>query len=198
MASHVEWLFSGTLDDLKERVDSNNTYQVLMTSGLLRKLLLDDKISLLNQVNRARKIPIAFSFVPQVPPDPSEAYLWGAMDGLDGLGDPKHPALKEHGLSAFLQHPVLQSGIERFTVAEVIRHGAHIMGGVHAGVPKGRDLVLEAMAHLGVDGAPALVRSLQSIGRITHRALLPLRQDIVRTDRQERVRARRQALSRKR
>jgi hypothetical protein len=186
VASYEEWLFAGTLDDLEEKLASKNAYQALMTAGLLRKLLLDDRICLLEQVNRKLREQIEFAFVPQSPP--SDAAIWGAMDGFDGLDLANRNGMVKAPLKKFLSQPILRVGQDVFEVRDIIYQLAHVMGGVHVGRPANRkQAILKRLSILQVGGAPVLVRSVLSVGRITHRAMLPLRRRIVANDHAETV-----------
>jgi hypothetical protein len=197
VATYEEWLFAGTLDDLKSKLDSRNTYQALMTSGLLRKLLLDERINLLEQVNARLRVKVEFSLVPQSPP--GDVSLWGAMDGLDGLDLVNPSGLVSVPLRKFLSQPILKMGPDLYDVSDVIYHLAHNMGGVHAGRPQGaRQAALKRLEALQVGGAPVLVRSVLAVGRITHRALLPLRNRIVANDLEFRVKRVHDRVDRKR
>lgn len=183
LATYEEWLFSGTLDDLQEKLDSKNTYQTLMVSGLLRKLLLDGGTSLLHRVNAIHRLKVRFLINEVQPPAVHEGVtFWGAMDGFDPETSRPGRTSKEVSLDQFLAVPVLFASGETFTVHDVVLHLAHVMGGVHTAKPQGRDLVLWELVNLNVGGAPAVIRSVHALGRIAHRALTPVRQAIVAVD----------------
>lgn len=57
-----EALYIATLEDIKNRIDRNNKYDVIKASGLLRLLLLDG-MPLIHQINRKYRVTIRFSIV---------------------------------------------------------------------------------------------------------------------------------------
>ena len=184
MASFEEWLFSGTLDDITDKVASKNTYQTLMLSGLLRKLLLDGGNSLVHRVNAKHRLKIRFAITSVPLPNEPDLLFWGAMDGFSPETSRPGKAVVEVDLDGLLVQKILMHQGEAFTVAEVIRYLANVMGGVHSSRPEGRDLHLHGLATMGVGGAPVVVRSLVAVARVVHAGLVPLRRAVVAGDAQ--------------
>jgi hypothetical protein len=139
-------LFLHTLEHLEEdTAPGASEYKVLMSSGLLRKLLLDGAQSVVDQVNRPRQLPITFWI------NESGEYenmtlsdgpvFWALTDGLDpdtALVPGNSVAVKRDRFLA--RRMVVNRGIE-YSVADVIQTTANVSGGVHAGMGKKRAFV---------------------------------------------------------
>jgi hypothetical protein len=69
---------------------------------------------------------------------------------------------------------------ETSTIREVILHGAHIEGGVHAGSPKNdlEEALSRVNREFSVGGHPPLLRQLKSIGAVVLRGLQQIRQAV--------------------
>ena len=67
-------LFVETLEDLHRSIYTMDEYAVLRASHLIRQLLLDGGNSLVNQVNRTRRLKIEYLIALDPPPNiPSDA-----------------------------------------------------------------------------------------------------------------------------
>jgi hypothetical protein len=180
-------LFVRTLDDLAERTrPSADEYDVLLSAGLIRKLILDES-PLVDQVNRDRRVRIRYRISQ---PGPYEQMIvaegplyWSIQDGLDPETNLTASPVEEVTRDAFLARVVMYVGGKDITVRDTILHTANVVGAVHAGKPHpsreetGR--LLENMAaQLQIGGCRPDVRSLQAIGRVVVRALAPLRERI--------------------
>ncbi len=80
----TEKLFLRTLDDIENRLTQVDPYEILLISGLIRKLFLDD-FPLVDKINQKYKIKLAFEIaIPQanIENDP-DLYMWTVQDGLD-------------------------------------------------------------------------------------------------------------------
>src|SRR4051812_20566919 len=76
-------LFLATLDDLDASATAGRTsYDLLHVAALLRKLLLDGT-SLLDSVNRSRRVKVRFLTNQRQPPDDPPPTSWSIQDGLD-------------------------------------------------------------------------------------------------------------------
>lgn len=174
-------LFLETLQDLETRSAGGATeYEVLRSAVLLRELLLDES-PLLHQVNGERKTPIRFRVNVRDPiwkiagsPPPS---FWARQDGFDPYTALTGPQIADLDLPAFLSQVLIISRGAEFTVKDVIRQVAHVLGGVHAGsAQQAREHALaDVSASFRVGGLDPVIRSLAAVGRVVVRALQPLR-----------------------
>jgi hypothetical protein len=178
-------LFLHTLDDLEEHTAPGaSEYQVLMSSGRLRKLLLDGGQSLVDQVNRPRQSALEFSIN-----EPGEyenmilsdgPVFWALTDGLDPETALVIGSLVTVGRDRFLARRMVVNRGTEYSVADVIRTTANVIGGVHVGKAKDeRSRVLaEIDSQLQIGGVSAAVRALPPIARVTRRGLDPLRTQV--------------------
>ena len=156
----VEQLFVRTLADLGNRIVATDEYEVLMSAGLLRKLLMEG-ITLVDKVNSRYKLRIRY------PMNDVSAYeriiyedapvLWSLLEGID----PDCPIAQMPGMRApihatreqLLARRVMRTCGTWITVRDLIDQLAHIDGAVHSHEPKSeRELILQAAAqffHLG-------------------------------------------------
>jgi hypothetical protein len=177
-------LFIETLRDLEARVQPGvGEYEILMSSLLLRKLLLDGE-PLMDAVNRDRRVRVTFLTNMREPiwsrVGGSKPEFWSIEDGLDpdtALAGSEPQELKR---DAFLAHRVMVvNGID-ISVHDLIDQAAHITGAVHALVPTTdkQRILAEVSARLRVAGYGAAIRPLQAVGRIVLRGANPLREAI--------------------
>lgn len=109
----VQYLFDSTIEELERKNGINDEYNLLMTSSLLRKLLIDGDNSLVCQIDKKGKKlrfkvnitePMHISIPSIFTPEDLKTYYWFAMDGLDPETSPPHLiSIKEVTLDEFLQ-----------------------------------------------------------------------------------------------
>lgn len=176
-------LFLSTLDDLENRTESQDPYEILGISALVRKLLLDS-YPLVDQVNREYRLKIRFSIVyttgqlDQLEEMGLTPILWVVPDGLDMAppGFPRQAMTRQR----FLNTVILAVRGERYSIRDIVLFEANVMGGVHAGRPKNEreEVVNRINQVLTVHGYRASLQLLTSIGRVVLQALRPLRRAV--------------------
>jgi|tagenome__1003787_1003787.scaffolds.fasta_scaffold20362252_1 hypothetical protein len=155
-------------------------------AGLVRKLLLDES-RLVDQVNRSRRLKIRFliddappmwEVLPEIRPT-----FWSIQDGLDPYTSVTAPLPRDVTRDEFLRKVVMLVGTREITVRDVVSHVAHVGGDVHLGEPQdeSQQALKATEGVFSIGGYPPDVRSLQAIGRIVLRALLPLRAEVSRS-----------------
>ncbi len=79
-----EELFLRTLEDFAQRIASEDAYEVLGASALIRKLLIDSS-PLVDQVNQKYRLKIEFEVMPQrsLPPSVPIPDFSSVQDGLN-------------------------------------------------------------------------------------------------------------------
>ena len=176
--SHVESLFLSTLRDLAARIVDQEEYNVLGSSALIRKLLIDD-FPLVDQVNQQYRLKLVFEISesnPSIPGVP-EPTFWSVQDGLDPEtsrpGKPRKAVNRDQLLATVL---TLVDG-KSYSLREIVLFEANIVGGVHAGSPREeKEKVLQAInSTLAIGGYRASLRQLQAVGRVVLRGVEPLR-----------------------
>ena len=176
-----ELLFLKTLDDLRNRIRSNDPYEILGASAIIRKLFLDDQ-PLVDQVNRQYKLKFDFNVCLPAPNPPGlpEPVVFSIQDGLDPDTSLPGKPISHLKRDQFLKIVVLVINKKKYTIKDVILFEANIMGGVHAGSPKTeKEKVLKLLNdQLSIGGYASSLRQLQAIGRVIIKALTPLQEHI--------------------
>jgi hypothetical protein len=136
-----EILFVRTLDDLHRSINSNDEYEVLRASALIRQLFLDGSNSLVDRVNRKfrHKLKVRhkleFEVVEQTPPNiPGLSFnIWAVVDGIDPRAmPPRFLRVKKRRDDFFGMIVAIIEGHE-YSIRELVQFVANVMGGVHAG-----------------------------------------------------------------
>jgi hypothetical protein len=123
-----EQFFLKTVGELRSRFNSRDEHAWTRASALLRQLLLDHP-TLLAQANRRHRLKIRF-------PVPSLSALNPNGFALRGFGSSGPPGeLVQASLKHFLGCHCLAVNGEVFSVCDVIKITAHVLGGVHRGMP---------------------------------------------------------------
>jgi hypothetical protein len=175
---HADSLFLNTLHDLESRIADTDEYNVLGSSALIRKLLIDNS-PLVDQVNRQYQLKLVFEISESSPsilgvPGPT---VWSVQDGLDPEtsrpGKPRKVVNRDQLLATVL---AVVNG-KSYTLREIVLFETNIMGGVHAGSPREeKERILNALnSAFAIGGHRASLRQLQAIGRVVLKGLGPLR-----------------------
>lgn len=165
-------LFVRTVDELRSRSQSNDSYEVLRSSGLLRQLLMDDN-PLVHQVNRIYRIRLDFVMSDfSVPSEDPSLTFWSVTDGLD----PSTAAPFRRGrtvtktLDKFLATVVNRYNGTNFTIHDIIAFDANVMGGINAGAPRNdNEKVLAQLNSIYIGGIQASLQQLRAIARVVIR-----------------------------
>jgi len=181
---HATALFMATLADIETRLTLKDPYEVLIISALLRKLLIDEH-PLLNQVNSSYRIRVSFEILP-----PNDALVQSAdfyilADGLDPETANRPAKSATLSRDQFLKAIVLARAGKRYTIRDLIKFEANIMGGVHAGSPRTeKEKALKEINSIYeiMDTRGSLVQ-LKAIARVVLKAVKPLRDRIIEEDR---------------
>jgi len=175
-------LFINTMNDLKSRSNSHNEYEILMISGLLRKLLMDSD-PLMNQMNRYLKLKIRFRINDVKLSSETPIPLFQSIgDDFDPGIPPLFPKNeKEVTLDQFLKIEIMEYRGHRINIGELIQHMAHIEGAIHPGVPKEKkeEIMKELVETIGIGGFPAGIRIMKSITNIVIKGLSELEREII-------------------
>ena len=184
-----EALFIRTLKDLYQSINSNDEYEVLRASGLIRQLFLDGDNSLVERVNRTHRIKLKFEIVePKVPrnivPKPA---IWLSFVEINPKIAPSDWIRKKLNRDKFFAFIVASIEEHEYSIRELIKFAANIMGGVHSGVSKDdKQKNLEKLK--GLYFFPNINTALlfiKTIGRNVLETLLPLRNKILGVERFE-------------
>jgi hypothetical protein len=138
----IQNLFDGTLDELEKRVDTNDEYEILMVSPLLRKILIDGDNSLICQLNKkGRKLRFNVNVreplhirVPSIfTNEDLKTYSWLALDGFnpDTADKGRDYSPQSLSLDDFLKQIVIYTKSMEISVRDLIKHVSDKEGGVH-------------------------------------------------------------------
>jgi hypothetical protein len=181
----VARLFLRTLEDIENRLQSNDWYEILGISSLIRKLFLDDH-PLVEQVNRTYRQKLRFTIT-----DPHSPHIQTALsmkpdyfilsDGLDPVTSIPSSKKAEVNRDQFFGTAVCVINGNMYSVREIVLFEANIMGAIHSGAAKTDKE--KALAELNSFFVGSDVRvatyQLKSIARVVIRALQPLRENIL-------------------
>ncbi|GAB3736195.1 hypothetical protein GCM10028862_20630 [Luteimonas pelagia] len=178
-----ETLFLKTLADLERRLRETDPYEILLISGLLRKLFLDDH-PLVDRINKEHRIKIFFQTVHHDDPraDSAVPVVWSVQDGLDPETSPPFRPRVTLSRDQFFQKLVTIVNGHALTVRDIILFEANIVGAVHAGAPRSeKEKALHDLeTSLSIGGYAASLRQLMAIARVILRALQPLRDAVAK------------------
>ena len=132
----ADQLFLETLSDLEARLGRGKPeYEILQIAGLLRKLLLDGQNSLVDQVNRERRLRVRYRINQRSVIGMAE--LWWLGDGLDPeTCDPTRLLPLQASRDQLLARPVLALRGCKITVKDLIVYSANVAGSVHLSAPR--------------------------------------------------------------
>ncbi len=181
-------LFNRTIKELAEKNKANDEYELLMTTHLLRKLLIDGDNSLISQINKkGKKIrfrvnvrkPIHKRFPNIFTSSDLKSYMWFALDGFDPETADTSRSFNPVELTydAFLKQVVIYVNGNEITVRDLIKHLSDKEGGVHKqrkelDKSEIKNILLHELGEtFGIGNLPSLLSSLRSINRVVIRSL---------------------------
>lgn len=177
-----EELFIDIYNDLRDKLDAGNKYNLIKASGLVRQLLFDG-VPLIDQVNREYKLKILFRTQKNRPKFGDFVYehgqKWETVIGVTFI-NPNHndeQFISHVKRADFLNYPVLHFADLDFTVLEILKICAHVYGGIHSGkIEDQKDTYLDwANKTLSYkDGVSCAVKSVGDITAIVLDAIKPL------------------------
>ncbi len=179
-------LFLNTLKDLEARSAAADEYEVLLSAGLLRKLLMDGT-PLVDVINQVHRLKVRFPINAESPYEHTVLQMrpvyWSLEDGIDPGTDapPGLQAPVEASRDQLLRRRVMRVKGHDVTVRDLIDQLAHVEGAVHIGNPQDKraEVLKEVSRTIYIGGLPAGVRQMRSIARVVARGLIPLRDAVL-------------------
>lgn len=175
MIMDKEKLFICTVDELKKKSHSIDEYDIIHISLLTRRLIWDN-FSLVDQVNRDRRIKVIYKVKQGELPD-EYTTIWSVADGLDpATSRPGLKPLVELNKDAFLATKVMKANKQFLTIKNILTYTGFVAGGIHPGSPKSeKDEILTKLSeNLFIGGLPAGLSVVRAIGRVVVTALEPI------------------------
>ena len=176
-------LFLKTLRDIEKRLNDTDEYEILMIAGLLRKLLLDGD-PLLDQVNREKKLKIAFTINAHKITSIPGMIFCSIEDAIDPETSPPHLCKTENvNKDKLLGTTIMTVNRTDIKIKDLISHIANVEGAIHAGKPRSeKEHVLQEIGKtLGIGGLPAGIRILKAISRVVLKGLMELKTEVENT-----------------
>jgi hypothetical protein len=176
-----EILFLSTYQDIENRLNAKEPYEILYISALIRELFLDD-FPLVDQVNKNYKLKILFKITEtqaKIPGLPMPIF-YSVHDGFDP-DTAIRPGFRiiEVNRNKFFKACVLAIRGKEYSVREIILFEANIMGGVHASTAKtDKEKALKQIDSLFIGGYRSSLGLLKAIARVILKALEPLKKII--------------------
>lgn len=128
----ASWLIGRTVDDLRDRAESEDEYTLLGIAGIVRRALFE-KHALADLERSRQRLPDLEFRYRSAPIRPSSIPI-GTQIRLPVLGRFREPA-ELGALSQFRKAPVATSDAQAISVESLVKHFAHVEGGVHVGYP---------------------------------------------------------------
>ena len=172
-----------TLEDLKLKIASGDTFQLIKSSATLRQLLIDD-YPLICKVKKETGFAESFKFkvIDYQPPKISYDADFYELPLSPKLSRPL--PTEEINLENFLKKPVFMINGRIFTVRETIKYIAHAEGGIHLNPQKTKqDLGLSSeeiekisllQNNIKIGGVEPISRQILKIGQIIIDTLEPM------------------------
>jgi len=179
-------LFLNILQDLKEKIDSNNPYQIIKSSELIRSLLFDASGPLVNKVNKEFKVKIEYEYLDTK--SGYRAFLFKMNPESFIVGDGLYPEwlitrgdIVKTKIDSFFKTMLIVKDGKEMTVKDVLDYVINCLGGTHHEEPKKDERVtLENMKNMFFGNTNAVVHQVKSIGTVVLKAMEPVKSEIIK------------------
>ncbi|MCL8026303.1 hypothetical protein [Nocardioides bruguierae] len=174
----ADWLFLRTLDDIELHLKTpQDRYSLLGIAPLLRKLFVDGD-RLVERVNRKSRLSLQFVTHEAVRPAVElggETRFW-AQGAAVIPGHDSSPLAFCESASAWMAHITGEAGGRPLRVRDIIKHCAHVEGGVHLGRPSSvQEAAMFGLVHaLLDDNLPSEVLAGSPVGALSPIATVSL------------------------
>jgi len=179
-------LFLNILKDLRDKIESNNPFQIIKSSELIRSLLFDASGPLVNKVNKEFKVKIEYEYR-----DTKSDYAASVIalkpstfvvsDGLYPDWLLTNGTIKKTSIDALLSTLIIIKDGKELTVKNVLDYVLYCLGGTHHEEPKKEESVtLAELNEMYFGNANVVVHQVKSIGMVVLKALEPLKSEIIK------------------
>lgn len=176
----IEKHFINSAEDLKIRAEKGSQYDLIKASGILRQFLIDSP-SLIDRANERHKKKILFTTNRKENLE-SKAVIqdgvqWEPMITVRFIEPKDKEFISELKRPQFLQYQVFHFEDHIFTIKDIIKIAANVLGGVHYDKPKTNEDRLLAIANSMInyqDKTSACAYSIREIANVTIKAIKPL------------------------
>jgi hypothetical protein len=133
----IKVFFVNTLDELRQKCNTDSNYNYIKASGILRQILIDEN-PLLDLVNKEYRKKILFEVIKPSPPIPKQSKgpdgtVWTDIGMGMSFMSPSNDKSRNEMLTKeqFLKRRVITFGHQDISVLEIIKLSANKIGGVH-------------------------------------------------------------------
>jgi hypothetical protein len=179
---YQQWLYLNKVEEVRQRVATNDYYNIVMATGLVRHLLLED-FALADKVNRhfPQRAKLKFEVMPGRIGDDDEIlkHTMLAFRNIEPSPDcPPDSVFKPKKMSRdeLLSTCIIVFQGKRITVKNVLDAYAYARGGVHLNDRPGEleEALFELDSLVVYEGQPASVKMLKEIINVILAGLQPL------------------------
>jgi hypothetical protein len=177
MSTQHEQLYLKTIDELKNRINSQDPFDILSASANIRELFLKNH-PLVDLASEQYKSNFTFDVCLPVPDPPGlhKPAEFSIQEELDpDMSKPGRPT-SQLARDQFLDIVLININGRKNIIRDVVLSCVTIMGGIHSGsAQREKEKVLKAVNdQTPIGGYASSLRQLQAIGRVILKALTPL------------------------
>ena len=139
--------FVHTLDELRQKCNTESNYNYVKASGILRQILIDEN-PLLDLVNKEYRKKILFEVVKPAPLAPKQSIsadgtVWTEIGMGMSFMSPSKDKSRNDMLTKdqFLKRRVITFGHQDISVLEIIKLNANKIGGVHIDIKQPNNII---------------------------------------------------------
>lgn len=164
-------LFLRTVADMEAKLASNDPYEILRCSGIIRQLFLE-ATSLVDIVNKPKEELLFDVLDGEGPPPIEDVVVWLRLGwGKNFPNSPSRTTLKQR---EFFRMSIGATGGKGYDVEDLVKYVAYVLGGVHDGSPgTGGQKALAKVSELF--GSDMILQFMKNAVAICLDALAPLR-----------------------
>lgn len=181
-----EQLFINILDDLKQKIESGDSYQLLKSTELIRSLLFDTTGPLVDKINRQHKLKIKYEYLDSRTGYPESIMALNPKWFVVGDGFyPKWLITNGNIISTkkekFFSMLIMRIDGREITTKELIDYVLYCMGGTHHSDPKElSELALKKMEDIFFMNTTSAISQIRSIGMVILDSLQELKEQVKR------------------
>jgi hypothetical protein len=177
MLTQHERLYLKTLDDLKNRISSQDPFDILSASANIKELFLDNYplVDLANEqytTNFTFDVCLPVRDFPGLPKPAVFSIQEGLDPGMSRLGQVTSRLARDQ----FFMIVLININGREYTIKDVVLSCVNSMGDIHSGSAQcEKQKALKAVSdQMPIGGFSSSLRQLQAIGRVVVKALTPL------------------------
>ena len=176
-------LFLSILDDLKIKSNSNDPYQILKSTEIIRSLLFDTSGPLVDKINKDFKLKITYRYVKYGDnlnhPLFKDLMTYISGDGFYPDEFSNSEKIIETKKSEFFNALVIFHDKNLFNVKDILDFALYKLGGTHHENPKSeKDKKISTLNTLYLGNQNSIIFQCRSIGKVVYDALIDLKTEV--------------------